>query len=132
MATSKTLTPTNVTISIPEMTDRPDQSVNSNCIDKEADAINALNSKTPSIKVITDTVTVNTSDGTADMTDSFITTSCTCFVQILRSNSTTWAGITASNRITENGKVSITFRNADGSAVASNTSIRVAVMVTKE
>lgn len=45
MATSKTLTPTNVTISIPEMTDSPDASVFSNCIDKEADAINALNNK---------------------------------------------------------------------------------------
>lgn len=45
MATSKTLTPTNVTIQIPEFTDQPDQRVNSNCIDKEADAINALNSK---------------------------------------------------------------------------------------
>ena len=45
MATSKTLTPTNVTIQIPEFTDQPDQRVNSNCIDKEADAINALNGK---------------------------------------------------------------------------------------
>ena len=44
MATSKTLTPTNVTIQIPDFTDSPDQRVNSNCIDKEADAINALNS----------------------------------------------------------------------------------------
>lgn len=42
MATSKTLTPTNVTIQIPEFTDQPDQRVNSNCLDKEADAINAL------------------------------------------------------------------------------------------
>lgn len=45
MATSKTLAPTNVTISIPAMTDQPDASVFSNCVDKEADAINALNSK---------------------------------------------------------------------------------------
>lgn len=45
MATSKTLTPTNETIQIPAMTDAPDASVFSNCIDKEADAINALNSK---------------------------------------------------------------------------------------
>lgn len=42
MATSKLLKPTNVTISIPEFTDQPDQRVNSNCIDKEADAINSL------------------------------------------------------------------------------------------
>ena len=45
MATSKTLTPTNVTISIPEFTDQPDQRVNSNCIDKLGDAVNTLNSK---------------------------------------------------------------------------------------
>ncbi len=44
MATSKTLTPTNETIQIPEFTDQPDQRVNSNCIDKEADAINTLHS----------------------------------------------------------------------------------------
>ena len=42
MATSKLLKPTNVTISIPEFTDQPDQRVNSNGLDKEADAINAL------------------------------------------------------------------------------------------
>ena len=45
MATSKTLTPTNVTIQIPAFTDKPDQRANSNCVDKEADAINALDSK---------------------------------------------------------------------------------------
>ena len=45
MATSKTLTPTNVTIQIPDMTDAPDQAVNSNCIDKLGDAVNTLNSK---------------------------------------------------------------------------------------
>ena len=45
MATSKTLEPTNVTISIPAMTDAPNASVLSNCIDKEADAINTLNSQ---------------------------------------------------------------------------------------
>ena len=49
MATSKTLTPTNVTIQIPAFTDQPDQRVNSNCIDKEADAINALNSNITSL-----------------------------------------------------------------------------------
>jgi len=42
MATTKTLTPTNQTISIPELTDAPDMSVASNAIDKEADAINTL------------------------------------------------------------------------------------------
>ena len=45
MATSKTLAPTNGTISIPAVADAPDASVFSNCVDKEADAINALNSQ---------------------------------------------------------------------------------------
>ena len=54
MATSKTLTPTNVTIQIPEFTDQPDQRVNSNCIDKEADAINALNTHIESLETISD------------------------------------------------------------------------------
>ena len=45
MATNKTLTPTNVVIQIPDFTDRPDQRVTNNCIDKMADAVNALNSK---------------------------------------------------------------------------------------
>ena len=65
MATSKTLSPTGVTIQIPAFTDQPDQRVNSNCIDKEADAINALNDqigmKNTSIKSTsisnTDTIT---------------------------------------------------------------------------
>lgn len=64
MATSKLLKPTNVTISIPEFTDQPDQRVNSNCIDKEADAINALsehiaslNSNKSSLKIYVASVT---------------------------------------------------------------------------
>lgn len=56
MATSKTLAPTNVTISIPAMADAPDASVFSNCVDKEADAINALNSQLK-LKRITKTYT---------------------------------------------------------------------------
>lgn len=60
MATSKTLAPTNVTISIPAMTDAPDASVFSNCVDKEADAINALNSQ---IAYYTDAqVTISSAD----------------------------------------------------------------------
>ena len=49
MATNKTLTTTNVTIAIPAFSDAPDQRVNSNCIDKIADAVNAL----PMIKTTT-------------------------------------------------------------------------------
>ena len=51
MATSKTLKPTNQTISIPAMTDRPNQSVNSNCIDKLADAVNAIEDRTTGMEV---------------------------------------------------------------------------------
>ena len=43
MATSKLIKPTNVTVSIPEFTDQPDQRVNSNCIDKIIDGVNSLN-----------------------------------------------------------------------------------------
>ena len=52
MATSKTLAPTNVTISIPAMTDQPNASVLANCADKEADAINALNSQIGDIQYV--------------------------------------------------------------------------------
>lgn len=65
MATSKTLAPTNVTISIPAMTDQPDASVFSNCVDKEADAINALNSNKQN-KVQTANVS-GTTDSTGDI-----------------------------------------------------------------
>ena len=43
--TTKTLTPTNQTITLPDMTERPNASVLVDGISKEADAINALNSK---------------------------------------------------------------------------------------
>lgn len=46
MATStKTLTPTNQTVTLPDMTERPNASVLVDGIGKEADAINALDSK---------------------------------------------------------------------------------------
>ena len=53
MATNKTLTPTNVVIQIPDFTDRPDQRVTNNCIDKEADAINELNNNLSGLKFAT-------------------------------------------------------------------------------
>ena len=59
MATSKLLKPTNVTISIPEFTDQPDQRVNSNCIDKSADAINTLSEQMANYKY----TTINSQDG---------------------------------------------------------------------
>ena len=45
MATSKTINPTNVTVQIPAMADKPNQSLNSNCLDKIIDGVNAVNSK---------------------------------------------------------------------------------------
>lgn len=42
MATSKLIKPTNVTVQIPAFTDQPDNRVNTNCIDKAIDGINAL------------------------------------------------------------------------------------------
>lgn len=65
MATSKTLTPTNVTIQIPAFTDAPDQRVNSNCIDKEADAINALNSNIANLN--TDSLVPSTVNATSPL-----------------------------------------------------------------
>ena len=62
MATNKLLKPTNVTIAIPAFTDQPDQRVNSNCIDKEADAINALNDQIANIKVAQNLGTFGTID----------------------------------------------------------------------
>ena len=63
MATSKTLTPTNVVIQIPDFTEKPDQRVNSNCIDKIADAVNTLNSKIPKYAI----KTVEAGSGTTAM-----------------------------------------------------------------
>ena len=65
MATSKTLAPTNVTISIPAMTDSPNASVLSNCIDKEADAINALNSQMANTNANDCATVVNSGDSFA-------------------------------------------------------------------
>lgn len=59
MATNKTLNPTGVTIAIPAMADKPDASVFSNCIDKEADAINTLNSNKTQILKETSTLTTS-------------------------------------------------------------------------
>ena len=60
MATSKTLAPTNVTISIPAMTDAPNASVLANCADKEADAINALNSQINGYTTMASSTDLNT------------------------------------------------------------------------
>ena len=45
MATNKIIDPTNVTVQVPAMADKPNQATNSNCLDKLIDGINALNSK---------------------------------------------------------------------------------------
>ena len=77
MATSKTLTPTNVTIQIPAFTDKPDQRVNSNCIDKEADAINALSTMLANIgnaSILVDNVRKNVTSSYASIGQSFTLT----------------------------------------------------------
>ena len=89
MATSKTLTPTNVTIQIPEFTDQPDQRVNSNCIDKEADAINALNNNLSNlIKFVYTPSTVSASGGTATISypTGYDKTNCIPFCSFLYIN----------------------------------------------
>ena len=55
--TTKTLAPTNQTITIPDMTERPNASVLTDAISKEADAINALNSNIATSGVTTPTLT---------------------------------------------------------------------------
>ena len=71
MATSKTLAPTNVTISIPAMTDAPNASVISNCLDKEADAINALNSQITNLDNKTAEKTITKESQSSDTTLKF-------------------------------------------------------------
>lgn len=56
MATSKTLTPTNQTVSIPAMADVPDMSVVATTLDKMVDAVNKNgNAERPIVKTITAT-----------------------------------------------------------------------------
>lgn len=61
MATSKLIKPTNVTVSIPEFTDQPDQRVNSNCIDKTIDGVNSLNDQIGKFEIVDINVTTNAS-----------------------------------------------------------------------
>ena len=87
MATSKTLTPTNVTIQIPAMTDAPDQSVNSNCIDKLGDAVNTLNSNLYpyNLSATTDTLKTYTLNDTTSHNDTVTATHNGFFVVRLAS-----------------------------------------------
>ena len=67
MATStKTLTPTNQTITIPDMTERPNVSLLTDGIGKEADAINALNSNFGSLQTYTPTIASSSTGFAAD------------------------------------------------------------------
>lgn len=61
--TTKTLTPTNQTVTLPDMTERPAASVLVDGIGKDADAINALSDK------ITDKVSVSVTAGTNIVVD---------------------------------------------------------------
>jgi len=63
--TSKTLTPTNQTITLPDMTERPDASVLVDGIGKDADAINALSDQMANkveVAILTTTITINYAD----------------------------------------------------------------------
>lgn len=65
-ATTKTLTPTNQTISIPAFTDKPDNRLQTDSTSKLADAVNALNSKMANhleIKYISATDTSSVKNG---------------------------------------------------------------------
>lgn len=63
MATNKLIKPTNVTVSIPAFTDQPDQRVNSNCIDKSIDGINALSDQIANLIVYVQTSSAVTKNG---------------------------------------------------------------------
>lgn len=56
MATNKTIDPTNVTVQIPAMADKPNQATNSNCLDKTIDGVNAVNSKINILSANTDAI----------------------------------------------------------------------------
>ena len=86
MATSKLLKPTNVTISIPEFTDQPDQRVNSNCIDKEADAINTLSEQIGKFKLPLTTKTTKKSFSGASASSSTFTLSNDTMVTVTAYN----------------------------------------------
>lgn len=114
MATSKTLTPTNVTIYIPEFTDQPDQRVNSNCIDKEADAINSL----AALKTVKHTTyTMETSSDTARLDNKGLGVTATNFLRAI---------VTSANNITVlphtySGYLYVSFYNKSTMATVSGT-----------
>lgn len=56
MATNKTIDPTNVAVQIPAMADKPNQAVNSNCLDKIIDGVNANNGNILLLKNMAKTV----------------------------------------------------------------------------
>ena len=139
MATSKTLAPTNVTISIPEMTDAPNASVLANCADKEADAINALNSQISTPTEVTLTagsgitvptggikchkvgrvcfVTFNglTFDSTGNFTISGLPNPISnVFAKAVSSNSTTTAAIVGNYAYINNGSTSMAISVTSG------------------
>lgn len=117
MASSKTLTPTNVTISIPAMTDRPDASVFSNCVDKEADAINTLKTTGDSHDAIVGKDTKGTKSSSLEHTFTFPNSSRA--ILIVTGNGSVerfWIGYIY---CTASGGVRIQEINAGGRATAS-------------
>lgn len=113
MATSKLLKPTNVTISIPAFTDQPDQRVNSNCIDKEADAINSLSDQIANkFKTFAGSYTFNNS-GYFEIQDDFFTANTVVFAG---ANNNAVSGIVF-NAISSNGSLKVFGWNWGNSSV---------------
>lgn len=113
MATSKTLSPTSVTIFIPEFTDQPDQRVNSNCIDKLADAVNSLDT----LKVKHTTYTMTEATDTVRLDNKGLGVTATNFLRAI---------VTSANNITAlphtySGHIYVSFYNKSTMAVVSGT-----------
>ena len=126
MATSKTLTPTNVTIQIPEFTDQPDQRVNSNCIDKEADAINALNTQIANkVKAVTLEKTVNSGYFTINISTEIGTGYSIASINTVYKSGATADQLNLCYTIDEN---TVYVRTGSGNQLTSGTVIKVLVL----
>lgn len=92
MATSKLIKPTNVTVSIPEFTDQPDQRVNSNCIDKSIDGINTLSDQIANLKTFAQ---IYSDDITAGASKTYTLTALTQVAMVYVNNGNGTVGVWA-------------------------------------
>lgn len=121
MATSKTLAPTNVTISIPAMADAPDASVFSNCVDKEADAINALNSH----------FVTTSASGTTDSNGNLVTNFSRNDYVVLNANAGGNLVLNWVQAQTDGGKIVLKVVNSNTLGNVSNAQVTVYLMLYK-